>query len=48
MFLLRRISALVVTLASLQAGVAAQERPAVSVQSISVDGKPVKTVDGVR
>lgn len=48
MFLLRRISALVATLACLQAGAAAQERPAVSVQSISVDGKPVKTVDGVR
>jgi tetratricopeptide (TPR) repeat protein len=31
-----------------QPAAAAQNRPAVSVQSISVDGKPVKTVGGVR
>jgi tetratricopeptide (TPR) repeat protein len=40
--------AVAMTVSWAQAEAAAQNRPAVSVQSITVDGKPVKTVDGVR
>jgi hypothetical protein len=43
-----KFAALVLILACGQADAAAQDRPAVSVQSITVDGTSVKTVQGVR
>ena len=43
-----KLAALALILSWAHADAAAQDRPAVSVQSISVDGQPVKTVDGVR
>ncbi len=46
--LFRGLAVLALTLFCAQTDAAAQDRPAVSVQSITVDGKPVDTVNGVR
>lgn len=46
--LFRTLAAVAVTLSCAQADAVAQDRPAVSVASIDVDGTPVSRVDGVR